>query len=127
MYGSRKSDRSGRRFQWATCCSLAPSAPISVRSSGRSHPLLFPHLLKRQSCADRDYIKNGMRRVGRQAQLVNLFPRSNANIRRVEVGTLLGQLLASLFGALIFFLCKALGGSLDQVACARQRHTSMKA
>ena len=56
-----------------------------------------------------------MRWVGRQAQLVNLLPGANAHIRRIEFGTLLGQFPASLFGALVFFECEALGGSLDEV------------
>ena len=56
---------------------------------------------------------------------MNLFPHSNTNVRGIEIGTLFGQLLASLFGALIFFMREALGGSLDQVACTGQRHMSM--
>lgn len=65
-----------------------------------------------------------MRWVGRQPQLMNLFPRSNANVGRIEIRTLLGELMASPFGALIFFVREALGGSLNQVACAGQRHMS---
>lgn len=126
MYGSRKSNRSQRRSQWTTCSSPVRSAAIFVRSSGRSCPLLFPHLRKRQSRADRDYIKDGMRWVGRQAQLVNLFPHSNANVGRIEVGTLLGQVLASLLGALIFLMCEALSGSLDEVSGTGQRHMSIE-
>jgi hypothetical protein len=101
------------------------SGSISIRRSSRPRPLLFPHLCKRQSRADRDYIKDGMRWVRRQTQLVNLFPHSNAHVRRIEVGALLSQLVASLFGALIFFMREALGGSLDQVAWAGQCHVSM--
>jgi hypothetical protein len=41
------------------------SAPSSVRSSRGSRPLLFLHLRKRQSCADGDYIEDGMCWVGR--------------------------------------------------------------
>jgi len=67
-----------------------------------------------------------MRRVGWQAQLMNLFPHANAYVRRIEVGALLGQLLASPFGALIFLMREALGGSLDEVACAGQRHMSFE-
>ena len=54
--------------------------------------------------------------VGRQAQLVNLLPRANADVRRIEVGALLGQVLASLFGTLRLFMRKALTGSPDQFA-----------
>jgi hypothetical protein len=67
-----------------------------------------------------------MRWVGRQAQLVKLFPRSNANLRGIELGALCGQILASLLGALIFFKRDALGGSLGEVTCAGQRHMSME-
>ena len=63
-----------------------------------------------------------MRRVGRQAQLVNLLPCSNAHVRWIEVGSLFGQLLASFFDTLRFFVREALGGIFDQVACAGQRH-----
>jgi len=50
-----------------------------------------------------------MRWVGRHPQLMNSFPRSNADVRRIDVGTLLGQLLASLFRALIFIASEAFG------------------
>jgi hypothetical protein len=43
---------------------------------------------------------------------MNSFPRSNADLRCIELGTLLGQLLASLFCALMFFESEALGGVL---------------
>jgi hypothetical protein len=66
-----------------------------------------------------------MRRIRRQAQRVNPFPRSNADVRRIEIGTLLGQLLASLFRALIFFASEAFG-RIYQVACAGCRHVSME-
>jgi hypothetical protein len=51
-----------------------------------------------------------MRWVGWHAQLMNSFPGPNADVRRVQVGTLLGQLLASLFRALIFLTSYAFGG-----------------
>jgi hypothetical protein len=41
------------------------SAPSSARSSRGSRPLLFLHLRKRQSCADGNYIEDGMCWVGR--------------------------------------------------------------
>jgi hypothetical protein len=41
------------------------SAPSSARSSRGSRALLFLHLRKRQSCADSDYIEDGMCWVGR--------------------------------------------------------------
>jgi hypothetical protein len=41
------------------------SAPSSARGSRGSRPLLFLHLRKRQSCADGDYIEDGMCWVGR--------------------------------------------------------------
>ena len=47
---------------------------------------------------------------------MNLLPRSNADFRRIEVGALLGQVLASLFGTLRLFMRKALTGSPDQFA-----------
>ena len=92
------------------------SAPSSARRSRGARPLLFLHLRKRQPCADGDYIEDGMGWVGRQAQLVNLFPRANADVRRIEVGALLGQVLASLFGTLRLFMRQALTGSPDQFA-----------
>ncbi len=125
MYGSRKPDRSERHVQWATCSSLARSAPVSVRSSRGPRPLLFPHFVKRQSRADRDYIEDGMPWVGRQAQLVNLFPRSNANVGRIVLGTLLSEIVASLFRARILFMRETLGESRDEGACAGQRHVSI--
>ena len=41
------------------------SAPSSARRARGSRPLLFLHLGKRQSCADGDYIEDGMCWVGR--------------------------------------------------------------
>jgi hypothetical protein len=69
-------------------------------------------LLERQSSTDRNDIEDGMRWVGWHSQLMNSFPRSNADLRCIELGTLLGQLLASLFCALMFFESEALGGGL---------------
>ncbi len=57
---------------------------------------------------------------------MNLLPCSNADVRRIEVRSLLGQLLASLFGTLRLFMREALGGIFDQVACAGERHMSME-
>jgi hypothetical protein len=105
---------------------IAACSPWSlVRCPGRSHPLLFPHVRERQPCADRNYIKNGMRWVGRQTQLVDFLPGANTHIRRIELGTLPGQFLASLFRALVFFMLEALGGSPDEVGCMR-RHRSLE-
>ena|SRR5215467_8149806 len=68
-----------------------------------------------------------MRWVGRQAQLVNPLPGANTHIRRIELGTLLGQFPASLFGALVFFVCEPLSGSLDEVDwMGRHRFRSMR-
>jgi hypothetical protein len=50
---------------------------------------------------------------------VYLFPHSNANVRGIEIRTLLGKVLASLFGALICLIREALGGRLGEIACAR--------
>jgi hypothetical protein len=101
------------------------SGPIFIRGSRGSRPLLFPHLCQRKSCAHGDYIEDGMRWIGRQTQLVKLFPNSNAHARWIEVGALLGQLLASLFGTK-FFMREALDVTIDQVTCAGQRHMSME-
>ena len=99
MYGTRKSDRnrglvSGR-----------------ARTPCGSRPLLFPHFLERQSSTDRNDIEDRMRWVGWHSQLMNSFPCANADLRRVEVGTLLGQVLASFFRALMFFASEAFGGN----------------
>jgi hypothetical protein len=59
-----------------------------------------------------------MRRIRRQAQRVNPFPRSNANVRRIEIRALLGQLLPSLFGALKFFVSEAFSRTLYQLTGA---------
>jgi hypothetical protein len=76
MYGSR----------------IAIQVAVSASVSGPrgSCPLLFAHFLECQSSTDRDYIEYGMRRVGWHAQLMNSFPRSNADPRRIEIGALLG-------------------------------------
>jgi len=66
-----------------------------------------------------------MRGVGWHSQLMNAFPCPNANMRRIEVGTLLGQFLASLFRALIFLGGEALG-KIYQLACTGCRHVSME-
>lgn len=63
-----------------------------------------------------------MSRVGRQAQTVKPFPGANSGIRRILVGTLLGQLPEPRFRTLTLFLGKALGGSLDDVMCGGQCH-----
>jgi hypothetical protein len=124
MGWSREAGRDEPRREWSIGPSSARSAPIYARTARGSRPLLLPHLLKRQSCANGDYIQDGMRRVRGQTQRVNSFPRSNADLRRIEVGALLGQLLASLFGALKFFLSKAFGWSPYQVTGAGRRHVS---
>jgi hypothetical protein len=121
---SREAGCQQPRRQWSTCPSPARSAPIYARSVRGSRPLLLPHLVKRQSCADRDDIEDGMRRVRRQTQRVNSFPRPNTDPRWIEIGALLGQLLASLFGALKFFVSEAFGWSLYQVAGAGRSHVS---
>ena len=66
-----------------------------------------------------------MRWVGWHSQLMNSFPCSNADVRRIEFGTLLGQILASLFPALIFIASEAFSG-VYQVAWTGCRHVSMK-
>ena len=102
-------------------------APVSspAGSPGCSRPLLFPHFLECQSSANRNYIEDGMRRVGWHSQLMNSFPCSNADVGRIKVGTLLGQLLASLLRALILFASEAFGG-IYQVAYEGCRHVSME-
>lgn len=99
--------------------SLVPTFACGLR---RSRALLVVHLLKRESRADGNQIEDGMRGVGRQAQTVKPFPGTNANLGRIRVRTLLGQLSAPPFRTLTLFLCKALGGSLDEVLCGRQCH-----
>ena len=96
-----------------------------ARTPCGSHPLLFPHLLERQASTDRNDIEDRMRWVGWHSQLMNSFPRSNADLRWIELGTLLGQFLASLFRALIFFASEAFGG-IYQVACTGCHHVSME-
>src|SRR5215813_6951718 len=113
MNGSRKSDRNV-----ALLSGLA-------RTPCGSRPLLFPHFLERQSSTDRNDIEDGMRRVGWHSQLMNSFPCSNADVRRIELGTLLGQLLASLFCALKFFESEAFSG-IGQLARTGCRHGSME-
>jgi hypothetical protein len=56
---------------------------------------------------------------------MNSFPCSNADVRRIEVGTLLGQFLTPLFRALIFFASEAFG-RIYQIACTGCRHVSMQ-
>ena len=63
-----------------------------------------------------------MRGVGWHSQFMDPFPRSNADIRRIEVRTLLGELETSLFGALEFFVGEAFGSIRYQVACTGRRH-----
>ena len=109
MYGSRKSDRNR-----GLVSGLA-------RTPCGSYPLLCPHFPERQSSTDRNDIEDGMRWVGWHSQLMNSFPRSNADLRWIELGTLLGQFLASLLRALIFFASEAFGG-VYQVACSEYRH-----
>ena len=96
----------------------------AVAGARGSRPLFFADFLERQSSTDGDYIEYGVRRVGRHAQLMNSLPRSNADLGRIEIGALLGQLLASLFGPLEFFVSQALGRSPDQVTGAGRRHGS---
>jgi len=63
-----------------------------------------------------------MRWVGRQAELVDLLPCSNAHRGGIEVGSLLGQLLPSLFGTLRFVRREGLSVIFAQIARAGQRH-----
>ena len=63
-----------------------------------------------------------MCRIRGQPQSVNSFPRSNADVGRVEIGALLGQLPAPLLSALIFFMSEAFGRSPYQVAGAGRGH-----
>jgi hypothetical protein len=113
MYGSRKSDRT-----------IGLVSGLARTPCG-SRPLLFPHFLERQSSTDRDYVENGMRWVGWHSQLMNSFPCSNADVRWIEFGPLLRQLLTSLFRTLIFFASEAFGG-IYQVACRGCHHVSMQ-
>src|SRR5499433_2071664 len=113
MYGSRKSDRN-----------LGLVSGLARTLCG-SRPLLFPHFLERQSSTDRNDIEDRMRWVGWHSQLMNSFPCSNADVRRIELGTPLGQRLASLFCALIFFASEAFGG-IYQVAYKRCHHVLME-
>jgi hypothetical protein len=64
--------------------------------------------------------------VGWHSQFMDSFPRSNANARRIELRTLLGEFLTSLFGALKFFVSEAFGSALYQVACMGRRHVSLR-
>lgn len=64
--------------------------------------------------------------VGWHAQLVNSFPRANADFRWIEVGALLGEVLTSPLRALKLFVSEAFGGSLYQVACTWRRHVSLE-
>ena len=88
----------------------------------RSGALLVTHLRKREPRADGDHIQNGVRGVGRQAQTMKPFPGANSSIRRIRLRALLGQLATLRFRTIIFFLRKALGGSLDDVMCGGQCH-----
>lgn len=88
----------------------------------RSCALLVTHLRKREPCADGDHIQDGVRRVGRQAQTMKPFPGANPNIGRIRLGALLRELATLPFRTLIFFLCRTVGGSLDDVICGGQCH-----
>jgi len=102
-------------------------APVSgpARTACGSRPLFCAHFLESQSRTNRNDIEDGMRRVGWHSQLMDSFPRPNADVRRIEVGALLGELLASLFRALILIASESFGG-IYQVACAGCRHVSME-
>lgn len=66
-----------------------------------------------------------MCRVRRQAQRVNSFPYSNADVWRIDVRALLGKFEASFFGTLMFFVSKAFCSGLRQVGYAWRRHVSI--
>jgi len=92
-----------------------------MRSCGRRRApargagaLLFLYLRQCQPGAHRDYVQDGMRGIGRQRQRVNLFPGTDANVRRVAIRTLLGQFQAPLFSALKLFVSQAVGVRLDE-------------
>lgn len=72
----------------------------------------------------RDYIEDRMRGIRRQPQRVKSFPGSNADVRGIEIRTLLGKLLVSLFGALRFLVSEAFGRSSYEVVGAGRRHVS---
>jgi len=101
---------------------LGLPARLRVFSGGArgARALLFPYLRQRQSRADGNHIEDGVRRIGGQAQPMKLLPRTNANIRRIRIRALLGQLAALPLLALMLFVRKALSGSLD--VCGRQYH-----
>src|SRR5437016_4284667 len=88
---------------------------------GHARPLLLLHLRERQSGTDCDYVEDGMQWIGWQAQPVHLFPRPNANVRRIQVRTQLRQLVAPLLRALVLFERKALGVSLDGLSRGASR------
>lgn len=92
------------------------------RGPRRSRALLVTHLRERESCADGNHIQNGVRRVGRQAQTMKLFPGADSSLRRIRFRALLGELSTLPFRTLVFFLRYALGGSLDDVMCGGQCH-----
>ena len=110
---------------YGSLIALQAAVSASVPGPRGSCPLLFAHFLERQASTDRNDIEDGMRWVRWHSQLMNSFPRSNADVRRIELGTLLGQFLASLFRALIFFASEAFGG-IYQVAYKRCHHVLME-
>jgi hypothetical protein len=82
--------------------------------SRRACGLRFSYLRQRQSSADGNYIEDGVCGIGWHPQPVKPFPRTNANVGRVRVRPLLGELTPSPLLTLMLFLRKALGGRMGR-------------
>src|SRR6185295_8030799 len=114
--------KTGGRIRYAR--TLTPAGQWCSRgdaAASGSRALFFLHLLERQTRRDRDHVEYGMSGVRRQAQLVQLLPRSNTHLGRVEGGTLLGQFLLAPVGLLALLQGDARAMLSDDLAGRKPR------
>ena len=77
--------------------------------------LLRSNLREREPGADRDDVEDGMPRILRQAQRVQLLPGSNANVGRIQIRPLFRQLESPPLRPFTFLECKTFGVGSDEL------------
>jgi hypothetical protein len=78
--------------------------------------LLLSDLREREPGVDRDDTEDRMPRIVWQAQCVQLFPRSNANVRWIQLRPLFRQLVSPSLCAFTFFECKTFRVGPDELS-----------
>jgi hypothetical protein len=89
--------------------------PALSRPLCHARALLSSNLREREPGADRDDAEDGMARILRQAQRVQLLPGSNANVGRIQVRPLFRQLESPPLRPFMLLECQTLGVGSDEL------------